>query len=74
MIRSEEQYVGRGAMEMTGHGRRKRGIPKRRWLDKVKDDIKEKRLVYCTTVLHMEAYVIIHRPHIKVGKDEVEEV
>ena len=25
-------------------GRRNRGRPKRRWLDKVKDDIKEKRL------------------------------
>ena len=29
---------------MKVQGRRKRGIPKRRWLDKVKDDIKEKRL------------------------------
>ena len=25
-------------------GRRKRGIPKRRWLDKIKDDIEEKVL------------------------------
>ena len=29
---------------MTVLGRRKRGRPKRRWLDKVKDDIKEKGL------------------------------
>ena len=29
---------------MKLHGRRKRGSPKRRWLDKVKDDIKEKGL------------------------------
>ena len=29
---------------MKVHGRRKRGIPMRRWLDKVKDDIKEKGL------------------------------
>ena len=29
---------------MTVQGRRERGIPKRRWLDKVKDDIIEKGL------------------------------
>ena len=44
MIRREEHYVGRRAIEMEVQGRRKRGIPKRRWLDKVKDDIKEKGL------------------------------
>ena len=37
-------YVGWRAMVMKVQGRRKRGIPKRRWLDKVKDDIKEKGL------------------------------
>ena len=31
-------------MVIKVHGRRKRGRPKRRWLDKVKDDIKEKGL------------------------------
>ena len=30
---------------MKVQGRRKRGIPKRRWLDKVKDDIGEKGLL-----------------------------
>ena len=40
----EEHYVGRRAMEMKVQGRRKRGRPKRRWLDKEKDDIKEKGL------------------------------
>ena len=29
---------------MKVQGRRKRGRPKRRWLDKIKDDIKEKGL------------------------------
>ena len=56
VMRREEHYVGRRAMEMKVQGRRKRGRPKRRWLDKVKDDIKEKGLsadhVYDTTVLH----------------------
>ena len=57
---------------MKVQGRRKRGRPMRRWLDKVKDDIKEKGLsaddVYDrATLSYMEAYVIVHRPHIKVG-------
>ena len=42
MMRKEEHYVGRRAMDVQG--RRKRGRPKRRWLDKVRDDIKEKGL------------------------------
>ena len=40
VMRREEHYVGRMAIEMKVHGRRKRGRPKRRWLDKVDDDIK----------------------------------
>ena len=41
-MRREEHYVGRRAMVMKVQGRRKRRRPKRRWLDKVKEDIKEK--------------------------------
>ena len=44
VIRREEHCVGRRAMVMKVQGRRKRGRPKRRWLDKVSDDIKEKGL------------------------------
>ena len=44
VMRREEHYVGRMAMVMKVQGRRKRGRPKRRWMDKVKDDIKEKGL------------------------------
>ena len=49
---------------------RKKGRPKRKSLDKVKEDIKEKglRLMKCMIVLHGDMYVIVHRPHIKVGK------
>ena len=43
-MRREEHYVGRSAMVMKVQGRRKRGRHKRRWMDKVKDDIKEKGL------------------------------
>ena len=42
VMRIEEHYVRRKAMEMKVHGRRKRG--RSRWLDKVEDDIKEKGL------------------------------
>ena len=48
--------------ESTGGERRKRGRPKRRWLDKVEDDIKEKGLsaddVYDhATWTHMLSYI-----------------
>ena len=43
-MRREEYYVIRSSMEMKVQGRRKRGRPKRRWLDKVKNHIKEKGL------------------------------
>ena len=44
VMRKEDHYIGRGAMEMKVQGRRKRGRPKRRWLDKVKDGTKENGL------------------------------
>ena len=44
VMRREEHYVGRIAMVMKVLGRRKRGRPKRRFSDKVNDDIKEKGL------------------------------
>ena len=44
MMRKDEDYVGKKAMEMEVPGRRNRGIPKRRWLDSVKVDLKEKGL------------------------------
>ena len=54
---------------MKVQGRRKRGRPKRRRLDKVKDDMKDKGLsageVYdCATWRRMSSYI---GPHIKVG-------
>ena len=51
MMRREEHYVGRRAMEMKVQGRRKRGRPRRRWLDKVRDDDCWRRK--CTIVLHV---------------------
>ena len=62
VMRREEHYVGRRAMEMKVQWRRKRGRPKRRWLDKVKDDIKEKglsadELYDCATWRRMSSYI-----------------
>ena len=45
VMRREEHCLGRRAMEMKVQRRRERGIPKRIWLYKVKDDIKEKGLL-----------------------------
>ena len=42
--RSTTGYVGSRAMVMKVQGRRQRGRCKRRWLDRVRDDIKEKGL------------------------------
>ena len=44
VMRREDHYIGRRAMEMKVQGRRKRGRPKRRWLDKVKYGSKENGL------------------------------
>ena len=45
VMRKEEHYVGRRAMVMKVQGRRKRRRPNKRWLGRVKDDIKEKGLL-----------------------------
>ena len=44
VMRRGKHYIGRRVMAIEVQGRRKRRRPKRRWLDKVKDDIKEKGL------------------------------
>ena len=67
-MRREEYCVGRRATKMKVQGRRRRGRPKRRWLDKLKDDINEKGLsgdeVYDhVTWRRMSSYI----DHIKVG-------
>ena len=41
VMKREQQYVGRRVMEMELPGKRKRGRPKRRFLDVVKEDMRE---------------------------------
>ena len=65
VMRREEHYVGRREMEMKVQWRRKRGRP---WLDKLKDDIKEKGLS-ADEVYDRATWGVCHRtraPH-KVG-------
>ena len=38
--RREEGYVGKRMMEMAVPGRRKRGRPKRRWMNLAREDLK----------------------------------
>ena len=45
MVRSDEHYIWRRAMEMKAQRRRKRRRYNRIWLDRVKGDIKEKGTV-----------------------------
>ena len=45
VIRREEHYVGKRAVSIKVLERRKRGKPKRRWLDRVRDHFKEKGLL-----------------------------
>ena len=40
-MRRDQEYVGRKMMKMELPGKRKRGIPKRRFLDVVNEDMEE---------------------------------
>ncbi|XP_068201675.1 uncharacterized protein [Palaemon carinicauda] len=43
-MRRDEHYIGRRVMEMEVQGARRRGRPKRRWMDCIKDDLRSKGL------------------------------
>ena len=42
VLRREDEYVGKRVMGMEVPGKRKRGIPKRRWLDSLRNDLSER--------------------------------
>ena len=49
-------------------GERRRGRPKRRWLDSIRNDLSERGL---SEEDEQDRPHKTHRPHIKVGKEEV---
>ena len=44
VLRREEEYVGKRVMAMEVPGKRRRGRPKRRWMDSIRNDLSEKEL------------------------------
>ena len=80
VLRREDEYVGKRVMAMEVPGKRRRGRPKRRWLDSIRNDLSERELSRedaqdrAKLILSfMNASHKTHRPHIKVGKDAEEE-
>ena len=45
VMRREEDYIGKRVLGMEVQGKRKRGRPKWRWIDKIKEDMREKGMV-----------------------------
>ena len=41
VLRREEEYICKRVMAMEVPGKRRRGRPRRRWLDKIKNDLPE---------------------------------
>ena len=44
VLRREDEYVGKRVMLMEVPGKRRRGRPKRRWLDSIRNDLSEREL------------------------------
>ena len=44
LMRREEGHIGKRVLKMEVTGRRRRGRPERRWMDCVREDMKEKNL------------------------------
>ena len=44
VLRREDEYVGKRVMGMEVPGKRRRGRPKREWLDSIRNDLSEREL------------------------------
>ena len=44
VLRREDEYIGKRVMAMEVPGKRRRGRPKRRWLDSIRNDLSEREL------------------------------
>ena len=65
VLRREDEYVGKRVMGMEVPGKKRRGRPKRRWMDTIGNDLSEKELSREDTQDRAK-----WRSLIKVGKDE----
>ena len=71
VLRREYEYVGSRVMAMEVPGKRRRGRPKRRWLDSIRNDLSERALSR-EDAKDRAKWRLLRRhidPHIKVGKD-----
>ena len=68
VLRRYAEYVGKRVLVMEVPGKRRRGRPKQRWLDSIRNDLSE-RVVRGGSARQgsMETSHKKHRPHIKVG-------
>ena len=73
VLRREDEYVGKRVMVMEVPGNRRRGRPKRRWLDNIKNNFSERELSGEAAQDRVQWRRLNHQPHIKVGKDAEEE-
>ena len=68
VMRRDEEYVGKRVMVMDLAGRRRKGRPKPRWMDRVNVNLREKGL---SEEEMLNRAVQTHLPGIEVGKDAV---
>ena len=45
VLRRQDEYVAKSVMVMEVPGKRRRGRPKQRWLDNIKNDLSERELL-----------------------------
>ena len=70
VLRREDEYVGKRVMGMEMPGKRRRGRPKRRWLDSFWNDLSERELSGEDAQVRAKWRRLTRHidPHIKVGK------
>ncbi|EYC43534.1 hypothetical protein Y032_0490g2377 [Ancylostoma ceylanicum] len=62
VLRSEDSSVAKSAMNTTVEGRRPRGRPKTRWLDRIEDDMRLLKLVWMTCSIEGNGAVVRGTP------------
>ena len=76
VLRREVEYVGKRVMVLEVPGKTSRRRQKRKWFHNTRDELSERELSgeeAQDSVRSIGVSYKKHRPHIKVGKDAVEE-